>query len=105
MSSSTSNIARSSSFGSWPSPHFGAREPLWLRCVIKVRVDGRAVDAEPTGSLAFGNALLYGLYYLGAQIYGIGFHLSMMLGDATSVQAAVLVACRFFRSTNLPIES
>jgi hypothetical protein len=52
-------------------------------------VDRRAVDPEPTGGLAFGNALLYGLYYLGTQIYGVGIHLPMMLGDATSLQAAV----------------
>ena len=56
----------------------------------KVTVDRRAVDPEPTGGLAFGDASSsYGLYYLGAQIYGVGFHLRMMLGDATSLQAAI----------------
>jgi hypothetical protein len=71
-----------------------AQPPLWGKRAalvepLKVTVDRRAVDPEPTGGLAFGNALLYGLYYLGAQIYGVGFHVFMMLGDATSVQAAV----------------
>jgi hypothetical protein len=57
---------------------------------LKVAVDRRAVDdPEPTGGITFGDALLYGLYYLSLQIYGVGFHLPMMLGDATSVQAAV----------------
>ena len=68
--------------------------PLWgKRAALieppKVTVDRRAVDPEPTGGLALGDALLYGLYYLGAQIYGVGFHVFMMLGDATSLQAAV----------------
>src|SRR5215216_3787513 len=71
-----------------------AQPPLWGKRAalvepLKVTVDRRAVDPEPTGGLAFGNVLLYGLYYPGAQIYGVGLHLPMMLGDATSVQAAV----------------
>jgi hypothetical protein len=71
-----------------------AQPPLWGKRAalvepLKVTVDRSAVDPEPTGGLAFGDALLYGLYYLGAQIYGVGFHLPMMLGDATSLQAAV----------------
>ncbi len=56
---------------------------------LKVAPDRRTVDSEPTGGLAFGDALLYGLYYLGAQIYRIGFHLPMMSTAATSPQAAV----------------
>jgi hypothetical protein len=68
--------------------------PLWGKRAalvepLKVTVDRRAVDPEPTGGLAFGDALLYGLYYLGAQIYRAGFHPPMMLGDATSLQAAI----------------
>jgi hypothetical protein len=52
-------------------------------------VDRGAVYSEPTGGLGFKDALLYGLYYLGAQIYGVGFQLLMMLDDPTSLQAAV----------------
>ncbi len=71
-----------------------AQPSLWSKRAalaepLKVTVDRGAVDPEPTGSLAFADALLYGLYYLGAQVYRIGFHVSMMLGDATSLQAAV----------------
>src|SRR5215216_7510471 len=56
---------------------------------LEVALDRRTVDPEPTGGLAFGDALPYRLYYLGAQIYRIGFHASMMLGGATSLQAAI----------------
>jgi hypothetical protein len=76
-----------------------AQPPLWGKRAalvepLRVTVDRRAVDPEPTGGLAFGNALLYGLYYFDAQIYGVGFHLPRMLADATSVQAAVELGLR-----------
>ncbi len=72
-----------------------SQPPLWGKRAtlvepLKVTVDRGAVDPErTTGGLGFKDALLYGLYYLGAQIYGVGFHLLMMLGDPTSLQAAV----------------
>jgi hypothetical protein len=56
---------------------------------LKVAPDRRTVDPEPMGGLALGDALLYGLYYLGAQIYRIGFYLPMVSSAATSPQAAV----------------
>ena len=59
---------------------------------LEVALDRRTVDTEPTGGLAFGDALPYRLYYVGAQIYRIGFHVSMMLDGATSLQAALYVA-------------
>jgi hypothetical protein len=81
-------MARSSSYRRLAQPLLWDKRATLVE-PLKVTVARRAVDLEPTGGLAFGDALLYGLYYLGAQIYGVGFHLSMMLGDATSVQAAV----------------
>src|SRR5829696_3328053 len=74
-----------------------AQPPLWGKRAalvepLKVTVDRRAVDPEPAGGLAFGDALSYGFYHLGLQIYGVGFHLPMMLGDATSLQVAVAVS-------------
>ena len=69
-------------YGALIQLRIGARSLLGGKKVVlieplKVAPDRRMVNSEPTGGLALGDTSSYRLYYLGAQVYGIGFHLPM----------------------------
>src|SRR5436190_17991684 len=65
------------------------RKRALLLELFDIALDCRAVNVEPTGGLALGDALSYRLHYLFAQVYRIGFHLPMMPAVAISSQDAV----------------
>src|SRR5215208_1510505 len=54
-----------------------------------VTLDGGDPDAEGAGRLGFGHASLDGIHDLLAEVYGVGFHRSMMPPSPSSSQHAV----------------
>src|SRR5215208_6683359 len=56
-----------------------------------VTLDGGDPDAEGAGRLGFGHSPLYGIHDLLTEVYGVGFHRSMMPPSSSSSQHAVKV--------------